>query len=785
MHVAEVRTPGAVLSRSSSYTFALITALLASVYLLVYSARIESGDALLLVNAVSSWVERGDTRLDIAVWHRPPSMTGDFRLVEYDIEPLQVLLASPLYALAQHIPGVGRVQVVYLFNAIICALSGGVFYLYVHRLGHRERTAVSGALCLGLLTIVFPYSKTFFREPLMLLTLLLCAWCLEGVRRSGYRAWGWWVGAAVCAAGVVLTKASALLAVPALLLILMPSLHLTRRTLLLLGGVALMFGGIYLLLSVTDALGDRYDIVRRVFGASDDFLWTAVGGYLLSPGGSIWGSSPILLLALPALWWGRDKLRAALVALTLLLAFAFGYATLNGVHWFGGLSLPPRFLLPVVPFLLLAALPALDHVLRSRSLVLWGAFAALCAYSLWWQISGVLYWIGIYPENLPPQADGLIEWSGGLYDLRYLRPVVLSSLRSFAPIDFAWDVIGQPGWALAFAGLAASCVVGLWRRARGFVLTLPALLLLTGAYMAALYRADDRYDARNDALAQMLPILDAETTRADLLILSSPRYANYFANADLPADMPRVVALPEHPGEQPGPEQAPFVRSDNPDALVAQVAGPLLHRFASEYERFWLLVEFSPELTWSVRPVERFLAAHYTPLRAFQTAPTVRLIEFSTLHAPDPFAFRSADIPTDLVYEADAGLLRLRGVTLSAGTDYAPDDVVAVSLEWTTDALLDADYTVALFLRAADGAPVAQTDWQPGFGFAPTSGWTPNVPVWDHRGVRLAPDLPPGEYALWVKVYAFADGAPRDLTVTGANVIDGVIGVLPVSITVR
>ena len=55
-----------------------------------------------------------------------------------------MILAAPLYLLAQIVPGIGLVQTVYLFNVLVGAAAGCVLFLYALALGYRERTAAAG-----------------------------------------------------------------------------------------------------------------------------------------------------------------------------------------------------------------------------------------------------------------------------------------------------------------------------------------------------------------------------------------------------------------------------------------------------------------------------------------------------------------------------------------------------------------------------------------------------------------------------------------------------------------
>ena len=469
-----------------------------------------------------------------------------------------------------------------------------------------------------------------------------------------------------------------------------------------------------------------------------------------------------------------------------MLAFAVGYAALNDRHWFGGLSWPPRFLIPLLPFLILGALPIIERLEKKSLWII--PFAALMLYSLWIQLSAVtLDWL-IYPSLLPPEAHSLIEWSGGLNDLRYLRWVLLPSQWQTTPLDIAWTVVQAPGLMLAFAVLALAAGVALVRslgRKVGMaVLLLPIILIvLIGVGEHVLYASDPRYLAGDDTLHAILPILEKETTPADVVLLSSPRYEPFFMASGKLFSAGRVITLPMQPGEQPSPGQQPAVRSDNPTILLTTDTIQLIYNLAATRDRLWLLVDGGPDLPWSVRPVERFMSAHYYPIQTIQTGPITRLIEYSTVSALDMFAFREPDHPTDLTYDDH---IRLIGFDLPAAVDYHPGDVLALTTAWKTDAALNGNATIGLYLRDANGNAIAQVDAQPGAGFYPTNQWQIGVPVWDNRAIRLPSDLPPGTYQLWIKLYDFnADGSVHDLPVTAGDKMDASIGILPVQIQVK
>ncbi len=789
---------GVVLSpvaRRQARLFIALVTLLASVYMLTYSGRIESGDSLLLVDAVGSVVNQGDTRLDLAVPHRPPPpqliQSGQvYPLPAVNAEVLQLVLAAPLYWAAQRLPGVGLVHAVYLFNVLVCALAGGVMFLYARVLGYSERTAALAGLLLGLATIVWPYSKSFFQEPAALLLLLLAGLLLERWRAGGATSVWLLAGAALAVTGAALNKNAAVLALPALLVIALPGLQSASRARL--AQYAVFAVGLVAALLVVGRVFDVFVRLERLFAALDgpqDYTFTALHSYLLSPGGSLWGTSPVLLLAVPGVWLllRGGSWRCPLALALALGGFAFVYAVRQGPDWFGGLSWPPRFLVPTIPFALLCALPVIERLAHGR-MPLWarGGAGALIAFSVWVQFTGVSLWWGEYAAALPPEAEGLIEWGGGLNDLRYVRWVLVPTLWERLPLDFAWVRVGTPGWAVVFGGLAAASAVMLrwsahprWRLAAvGLPLVFAAAAWsgLRAIYQDALYLGD------RPQLHALLPLLEAAAGPDAVALVSDPEYMPFLLNYARFAS-PRLVALPYHPGERSSPEQTPQVVSDNPIFLLEQNSAPLIHALAETRDYLWLVASSGPYMPWAVRPVERFMAAHYFVLGEQESAPDARLIAYSAASAPDPFAFRGPEYLSDVLFD---GSIRLVGFDLPRGKVYEPGAALSISLYWQAEAPVTRDYTAAWFLRDATGWEVQQgMDSEPGAGFSPTSVWEPGVPVRDNRALRVPAGLAPGQYQLWVVLYdRDVYGGVTNLPAAGADIRDGYIGVLPTAITV-
>jgi hypothetical protein len=100
------------------------------------------------------------------------------------------------------------------------------------------------------------------------------------------------------------------------------------------------------------------------------------------------------------------------------------------------------------------------------------------------------------------------------------------------------------------------------------------------------------------------------------------------------------------------------------------------------------------------------------------------------------------------------------GITLEGyalpETTFAPGDIVPLTLFWRAEATPAERYKVFVHLVNAEGTLVAQTDTEPGGGFALTSLWSPGESLTDRYGVLVPPDSVPGEYRLVVGMYGFS-----------------------------
>lgn len=826
MNPATTTSSTRLLTAARFQMFLLLVIGLAAIYMVTYSGQIEIADQMQYYDATSSLAIFGDVKRDIAMWERMPvdfprRAPDPLRVSEF--ERGLMLAGVPLYLLAEHVPGIGLVHTTYLLNVGVTALLVGVWFWIALAQGWRERTALIGALCLGLGTILLPYSQTYFREPLMILLLLLAVLVIEHRRNrpvsdrgnffSRYLLPGALFAGLIAAAFG--TKEATILALPGLLALLLPAgfwrqvaiRRVTDGLLVLIGLLLVLFAFTDLLTFISPRLQDV--TLFGPFTLETGYTRTALHTYLFSPGGSLWGTSPLLLLALPGGWWlwRAGNRRLIWVVLLVLLGFVGGYALLRGEEWFGGTIWPQRFLLPVIPFVAFWLLPVLDRLLSPapagsaapRHRLLWLLFGLLVIYSGWWQLVAVAFRWGEYSRvTYDLSAGGLAYWGPGFNDLRYIRLTMLTPLFGQVPLNFAWARTGVWWIPVLFGGLALLSLVAAWRQsgmtgARRILPRLPAVaggvwLVLVAFTLRAIY-PDPAYDGTNPALHEMLNVIQREIPPGELLLLADQEYNDFFLNYGKTGTV-RVIGLPFHPGDRASCEQELRVVSENPADLLAAFTAPVIHQLADRQPRLWILYASGPDIPCVVRPLERYMGQHYYRISETGTSAAVRLLAYQTSDAPDPYAFQGADVPVNLHYTdttaADPATIDLIGLTLPQGRAYHPGDWLPLSLFWQTETEIRRDYTVVWFVADTGGVRVQGQDSWFGATFAPSSRWTPGMPVPDHRALRLPDDLPPGEYQLWVKVY-YRDpttGTITDLAVSGAPVMDATVGVLPVSLQV-
>jgi 4-amino-4-deoxy-L-arabinose transferase-like glycosyltransferase len=388
-----------------------IFVLLSIFLLLTMSGHTYSADEETVIAVTQSLLTQGDVAID-APADAPlaalrPGRDGG-RYSPYGILPS--LLALPFYAPALLLAPFGQPMVDYaarlsiaLINVLITAATAALLARWALRLGASRALALALALVYALCTFAWPYARTFFSEPLAGLLLLFAtervhrwsertqqAASLRGVWHAApaptttmadatmHAASAWMLLLAGIASGLlVATRIAAAVALPVLVLFIviyalrLPPLRIEweavskihrfaaiRRLLF-----ALALWGLGLVPGL--ALVAWYNIARfgtplaSGYGSESDLFTTpllvGLHGLLLSPGKSVLLYAPPLLLALPGsiALWRAERRGVVLLCWGLFASHLLLYAQWG--EWQGGGVWGPRFLLPVVPLLIVLA----------------------------------------------------------------------------------------------------------------------------------------------------------------------------------------------------------------------------------------------------------------------------------------------------------------------------------------------------------------------------------------------------------------------------------------------
>jgi hypothetical protein len=324
--------------------------------------------------------------------------------------------AHPLLASVVHVPGarihqtviekwpqadgVARVLGSHLAPAFLGALVCWLFALLCRQVGISSRATQLGAVMLGLGTMVAVYARSPWSEIAQ--TAAFTGFFLGLMRvldaPGGTRAFsaGFWAGL------LINTKLIFMLSLPGALAYVLARVwrrHGRQQALRVLGWAVLGFlPGVVAMLAYNHArtgslLSTGYSLDaagERVFGGNPlAGLW----GLFLSPGKSLFLYCPPLVVSALALPWAlRTRDRAWWWAL-LLTAGPPLYVYARFVFWSGDWCWGPRYILFLVPILLLPAVFALDRALLLRRRLALVTFAVVLAAGLAVQVAGSsFYW---------------------------------------------------------------------------------------------------------------------------------------------------------------------------------------------------------------------------------------------------------------------------------------------------------------------------------------------------------------------------------------------------------
>jgi hypothetical protein len=747
--------------------------LLLAAYLLIYGGRFHVIDEVSVYAMSESLAKRATLDTDQIVWTQwvrdAREVQGDFGSdgTVYSKRGFGTAFAPALLirlALAQ--TGWGLVYAAFYTNALVTALTAVLLTALIRRLGYRPATALWLGGIYGLATLAMPYARMLFGEPVSALALVAAAYCLvRSVDADARGAVGWAVAAGVALSFALWVRLFSALALAPLALYLALRITGGRSLNTFLRRPAsrpqpatsnlqpstfnfrpwlpvLIFAAVTLLLGVGgNAWYNAYRFGNPFasgyqFGAGESFitpLGTGLYGLLLSPFRGLFWFSPVLLAAIPGTIasWRRDRpltLMAWGMVLAYLLPFSMWYM------WWGGFAWGPRFLLPVVPFMLLLAVP-LWQMPRWRTGV-----AVLAGVSFIIQILAVSADFTL-TETVIENTFGRPAQSAAMFDPRW-SPIVLQARHlSQGFWDIAWVNLGAPAWPVLagglLAGAAALAALPALRRSRRLAAGLVALsaVLVTGAHVMGLTLLSDT--ARTQGFDRQIvnAISDIETSLqpGDTVVSLAPY--------DYPAVLNWLHEPVRHVGLAPQP--AP---------LHAQEAQQLSRALGG---RVWLLAPRVPPADINAY-AEQWLSERGF-IFAQQWFDETRVAGF----APDGLPARELALDYEF-----AGGIRLEGISLY-DEPAETADLLRVETRWRATSTPRVNYTIFLHLLTPDGISVAGQDGPPVNGYRPFTGWQPDEVVADRRALVVPAESAAGAYALEIGLYDGATGERLPVTIDG------------------
>jgi hypothetical protein len=365
----------------------------------------------------------------------------------------------PLVALARLL-SLDTIRMVLLSGPIFTALSAVWLYRLSRALGYSRGAAALATLTFGAATMALVYSRLAMREVVAGWGLLCALSALHTAtvkfpspsrpRESP---------ALICGIGLALMIGAnavylSLLPVFAAILLIARRKRLAwRQAVRDLGLLAAPVAAVgvalagYNYLRFGSVLETGYSFVPNQEGFTAP-LWWGIAGMLVSPArGLLWYSPPVLLAPIG---WPRFHRTHTALSWTLLAAIAVHLVAFGAWwEWWGGYSWGPRYLLPIIPCLMLAALPVFQTACasaRSAGVTLARVgVGVLLAAGVAVQVAGVVVDYNLYEVELdaqfpaPPDSAFLYLHDPALvYDVA--RSPILVHLERLATSepDLAW-----------------------------------------------------------------------------------------------------------------------------------------------------------------------------------------------------------------------------------------------------------------------------------------------------------------------------------------------------------
>jgi hypothetical protein len=426
--------------------------------------------------------------------------------------------AVPFYYAALNFSASPVVTVGLFANSLFISLTAVIIFCICIEVQRSNKVAFAMTLIYCVCSFIWPYSATFWVQPLQGLLLVssayfilltshsndsfLCSYILERKMKSFFHAGlaGLFLGLSVFA------HPTSLIFVPAFLIYSFFSVMRHQKMdfilLLLVLGIILFFAGLTNFVRFHSFTEFGYGYFSTLAAHNG---WKGLIGLLVSPGAGLIFYFPLaILLPLGAKYMYKENKSLFYLCLYIIVANWIYTGTLSfgsePASWSGGIAWGPRYLIPVLPFMILI-LGSLFHHMKKRVL-LKSVSVGLCAAGFFVNFAGVLIW-SMYGYMFAWAHEGLGNYSNYMDTMAWFplySPIILhikaltgDYVSTIDPAQYA-----NTGWYWAAYG-NAPCPYDFYlycRHGSAPVIILLAVLLILVAVIVKRLRLFANYDAK-------------------------------------------------------------------------------------------------------------------------------------------------------------------------------------------------------------------------------------------------------------------------------------------------
>lgn len=585
----------------STLTALSIFCFLMGVFYLSYSGKLISDDEELFTSAARNQAVRGKLLTE--------QIYGNTRLTggNLNVGVAHPLIASNIYKLIKN-TDLGFIQSVLFLNGFYTALSAIIVYVLAIRFGYSQKVCLITTVIFALGTIAWVYARTFFREPLAMF-LLLGAWLVFDLALdkslANWLKFNLWILFLLIFFIVALTKLMLSAIFPVFLFIAWQRKVAKNKTtsiekiiflstiLGFLGLFHLILLGKFSVFRISDTL--VHFTQKRIATISHHYFGKAIIGSLFSTGKGLFVYSPILLLVFPSIkmhnWKKPEITIIPLVSLLLLLSMQ---ALIYDRFWWN-ITWGTRYLLPIIPFLVIGSLPAIEYITKAKSHYISFLFFSLISLSLAIQLGCILI-------DTPTYNIYLFKNHSQIYP----EPV-LWNIR-YAPFFIHWKLFFSGfSWATAWSRNLPTNITGvfiiiaitslsigmsikqLFRPIRKHSfwkivinLTKVIITLLLPILILNVYRHDPTYYGEQKEYQIATTYINQNSGIDDIILIHSYRYPIWYYIMNFERTDATIYSLPMRWTDE---KNSKTLNITNEDLLK------LLLSFDNQYQTLWLITE--------------------------------------------------------------------------------------------------------------------------------------------------------------------------------------------------